>query len=123
MSQYQQYDSVILNQPISLPDRTSVPAGTAGAVVEILNDGEAYLVELFGRWVKVAADGNLTETDPFDPDGFLQTLGVETVFPQQLCARPDLPQDLLARLITLPIEQLQAVQHFAEFLYHSHRAI
>jgi hypothetical protein len=38
-------------------DGEIAPAGTPGAIVEIFKDGEAYLVELFGVWVKQARQG------------------------------------------------------------------
>lgn len=52
MSKFQLFDAVNLTQEISLADKGVAPPETAGAIVEVFNNGEAYLVELFGGWVK-----------------------------------------------------------------------
>jgi hypothetical protein len=52
MSLFQLFDAVHLKEPILLAGGESVAAGTAGAIVEVLRDGEAFMVELFGGWVK-----------------------------------------------------------------------
>lgn len=46
MTTLQLFDSVKLCEAITLADDQVVPAGTRGAVVELLEDGEAYVVEL-----------------------------------------------------------------------------
>jgi hypothetical protein len=51
MSKFQLFDAVSLTEPIALPDRPIAPPETAGAIVEVFKNGEAYLVELFGGWV------------------------------------------------------------------------
>ena len=51
MSKFQLFDAVSLTEPIALADRPIAPPETAGAIIEIFKNGEAYLVELFGGWV------------------------------------------------------------------------
>jgi hypothetical protein len=58
------------------------PVGTRGAIVEVLNPGEAYLVELFGSWVKYDQNGNFIPA--YAPEAFRSPLGIEWVYPQQL---------------------------------------
>ncbi|MGK7903457.1 MAG: hypothetical protein AB4352_19030 [Hormoscilla sp.] len=48
MSKFQLFDAVNLTSEIALTEGGVAPAGTAAAIVEIFNDGEAYMVELFG---------------------------------------------------------------------------
>jgi len=84
MSQFHLYDAVNLTEAIPLSNGSTAPSGTAGAVVEVFKNGEAYLVELFGDWVKADVQGDFVPTTADDPAAFMTTLGVETVFPQQL---------------------------------------
>lgn len=42
---YNLFDSVRLKEAVSLTDGGMAEAGTVGAIVEIFNEGEAYLVE------------------------------------------------------------------------------
>jgi hypothetical protein len=83
MTQLQLFDSVQLKEPIALSDGDTAPTGTPGAIVEIFNDGEAYLVELFGDWVKLERQ-DWIPSQPNDPEAFRTTIGVETVYPHQL---------------------------------------
>lgn len=83
MTQLQLFDSIQLKEPIALSDGDTAPTGTPGAIVEIFNDGEAYLVELFGGWVKQVGQ-NWLPSDRNDPQAFRETIGVETVYPHQL---------------------------------------
>ena len=90
---FQLFDIVQLTEAIPLfGDFTNAaiqsdvaPLGTHGAIVEMFNDGEAYLVELFGNWIKVGVEANeLIAAEPDDPQAFRETIGVETVYPHQL---------------------------------------
>ena len=60
MSQFQLFDGVQLTEDITLTDGGIALKGTEGAIVEVLNNGEAYIVELFGGWVKYDSEGNFT---------------------------------------------------------------
>jgi hypothetical protein len=84
MTQFQLFDSVKLMEAIMLSEGELAPEGTPGAIVEVLNDGEAYLVELFDGWVKSNEKGNFITATPDESDAFVETLGVELAYPQQL---------------------------------------
>ena len=59
----------------------------AAAIVEVFNGGEAceaYMVELFGGWVKAEVGGDFVPVTEDEPGAFMETLGVETVYPHQL---------------------------------------
>jgi hypothetical protein len=72
MSQFQLFDSIQLKEPIQIDLNTIAPIGTPGAIVEIFNNGEAYMVELFGTWVKLGENGDFTASDRTDPKSFLE---------------------------------------------------
>lgn len=92
MSQFQLFDGVELTEEIRLtgdfsnalntPDIAAI--GTVGAIVEVFNGGEAYLVELFGGWIAMHDCGNVSSMKPTDPEAFRETIGVETGYPHQL---------------------------------------
>lgn len=84
MNKFQLFDSVKLNEAIALSDGGTAPEGTIGAIVEVFNDGEAYMVELFDGWVKYDPTEMLVPADAHDSESFLKTIAVETVYPQQL---------------------------------------
>jgi hypothetical protein len=84
MTQFQLFDSVNLNQSIVLENGETAPEGTPGAIVEVFKDGEAFMVELFGGWVKTDEDGDFVCAVPEESGAFMETLGVETVYPHQL---------------------------------------
>ena len=84
MSKFQIFDFVTLNQDIQLHTGGIAPQRTDGAIVEIFKDGEAYLVELFGGWLKFTAEGDMIETSQDDPESFRDTLDVETLYPHQI---------------------------------------
>lgn len=84
MRKFQLFDSVKLAEDISLTDGGIAPMGTVGAVVEILKEGEAYLVELFGGWVKYDEKGNFILATQTEKEAFMETIGVEIIFPHQL---------------------------------------
>lgn len=124
MTQFQLFDSVKLKEAIPLTEGGTAEANTPGAVVEVFNQGEAYMVELFGAWVKTTSDGHFIPAHPNEEGAFMETLGVETVSPQQLrLVKPaqetvGARAKLLAILETLPETLLAEVQDFAEFLQH-----
>jgi hypothetical protein len=124
MSKFQMYDSVTLNQDIQLHTGKIAPQGTDGAIVEIFKDGEAYLVELFGGWLKFTTEGDAIETSQDDPEAFRDTLDVETIYPHQInlvnvdqqSDKHKVKQQLLALLDLLPEESILQVKDFTEFL-------
>ena len=122
MSQFQLFDSVKLKESIPLENGGSAPIGTAGAIVEVFKDGEAYLVELFGRWVTAAADSDFINSSPDEPDAFMETIGIETIAPHQISLVTPASEtvgvraQLLALIEELPEDTLEEVRNFAEFL-------
>ena len=124
MSKFQIFDSVTLNQDIQLHSAGIAPQGTDGAIVEIFKDGEAYLVELFGGWLKFTTEGDTIETSQDDPEAFRDTLDVETLYPDQInpinahqqSDKQKVKQQLLALLELLPEESILQVKDFTEFL-------
>lgn len=118
MSKYQLFDSVVLLEPVTLFDGAVAPMGATGAIVEVYNDGEAYEVEIFGNWVKQADNGELLKTQHLDePDTFMETIGVATLYPQQVMRRLTKHEERLLEIIhRLPEERLAQVVDFAEFL-------
>lgn len=122
MSQFQLFDSVKLKEAIALTDGGTAPEGTPGAIVEVFNDGEAYMVELFGGWVKADIQGDFTPANRDESDSFMETIGVETVSPQQLrLVKParetiGVRGQILAVLDNLSEDKLAEVLDFSEFL-------
>ena len=124
MSKFQMFDSVTLNQDIQLRSGGVAPQGTDGAIVEIFKDGEAYLVELFGGWLKFTTEGEMIETSQDDPKAFRDTLDLETIYPHQInlvnvdqqSDKHKVKQQLLALLELLPEESILQVKDFTEFL-------
>ncbi|PSB26036.1 DUF2281 domain-containing protein [Stenomitos frigidus] len=122
MAQFQLFDSVKLTEAIALSNGELAPEGTPGAIVEVLKEGEAYLVELFDGWVKSNEKGNFVTATPDEPGAFVETLGVELAYPQQLqlvkAARDTtgVRGQLTAVLDELPDDLITEVFNFAEFL-------
>ena len=81
MSKFQLFDAVSLTEEIALADGGVAPPETAGAIVEVFKNGEAYLVELFGGWVKAEVGGDFVLATQDQPESFMETIGVETVYP------------------------------------------
>lgn len=127
MSQFQLFDSVKLKEPLLLDTGDMAPEGSPGAIVEVFNNGEAYMVELFGGWVKADEGKGFTATDQNDPDSFRETIGVETVYPHQLyLVKParetvGIRAQILALMDELPEATLEEVRDFAEFLKYKQR--
>lgn len=88
-TQFQLFDSVNLKKEIALEGGNTAPEGTPGVITEVFKDGEAFMVELFGGWVKTNEAGDFIPAGSEESGAFMETLGVETVYPRQLIlARP-----------------------------------
>ena len=122
MSQFQLFDSIKLTEALSLETGTTAPIGAPGAIVEVFNHGEAYLVELFGGWVTAEVGKDFSPTDPHNPNSFMETIGLETVYPHQMylvksdCQTSGTRSQLLALMDELPEAKLETIRDFAEFL-------
>lgn len=119
---FQLFDNIRLIEEIALSDGGSIPKETSGTIVEIFNNGEAYLVEFFGNWVKYNADGNFIPADKNDKNSFMETLRVETVYENQIILTVSarelmgVKEHLIAMLETFPEDLILQVRDFAEFL-------
>ncbi|MGJ3245051.1 MAG: hypothetical protein ACFE0I_03130 [Elainellaceae cyanobacterium] len=117
------FDAVKLREPITLDGDHIASEDTLGSIVEVFSDGEAYLVELFGDWVKYDEDDNLIAATRTDPDSFLESIGVATVYPDQIrLVKParevvGIRAQLLASLDEMPDAMLEEVTDFVEFLH------
>lgn len=126
---FQLFDSVKLKEAVTLTDGGIAPEGSSGAIVEVFNNGEAYMVELFGGWVKYDAAENFVPAKREEAESFLETIGVETVYPQQLqLVKPaqetvGVRARLAAVLDDLSEDLLAEVQDFAEFLRQKQRSL
>lgn len=122
MTRFQLFDSVKLSESVTLAEGEVASAGTRGAIVELLADGEAYMVELFGDWVKIDDKGNWILASANDPDAFTETLGVATVSLGQIELLTPAEKTtgakthLLAIVEDLPEQAVIEVADFAEFL-------
>jgi hypothetical protein len=122
MTQYQLFDAVRLREDLSLEEGETAPKGTPGAIVEVLADGQAYLVELFGGWLKLDEQGEYRPALASEPDVFRETIGVETLSAQQLhLVKPakemvGVKGHLLSVLDELSEDRLVQVDEFAESL-------
>ena len=125
---YNLFDSVKLKEAIPLSDGGMAEAGTVGAIVEVFNEGEAYLVELFGGWVKYDESENFVSATSIGQDTFRETIGIETVYPRQLeLIQParetvSVRAHLLSLLDELTEEKLAEVRDFAEFLQQKQKS-
>ena len=121
MSQFKLFDSVKLKDSLILDTGETIPEDSLGAIVEIFNDGEAYMVELFGGWVKAEGGQDFSPADRDDPESFMETIGVETVYPHQIILVNSAKMmgtraELLALVDELPENALTEVRDFAVFL-------
>lgn len=116
------FDLVKLTEAIPLTDGGIADVETVGAIVEVFDGGEAYMVELFGGWVKYDEQENFVPASRAERGAFRETIGVETVYPNQLelvrLARETVSvrAHLLSLLDNLSTENLSEVRDFAEFL-------
>ncbi len=117
------FDAVELTESITLAEGQVVPVGASGAIVEVLERGEAYLVELFGGWVQRNREGYLVAAQPEELAAFVETLGVALIPPAHLRLRQSADQTVgeRARLYAvvegMPAHLVKEVADFAEFLY------
>ncbi len=122
MSQFQLFDSIRLTEAVSLDTGATAPIGSPGAIVEMFNQGEAYLVELFGGWVTAEVGGDFSLADQDNPNSFVETIGLATVYPHQIhlvqsAGEPNgIRSQLLALMDELSEAKLETVRDFAEFL-------
>lgn len=127
MKKFNLFDGVKLTEEIPLTDGGKAPVGIVGAIVEVLNDGEAYIVELFGGWVKYDEQGNFLPATQDEEGSFMETIGVETAYPHQLVltvpARETMGvrAHLAALLDDLSDDLVAEVRDFAEFLRYKHQ--
>ncbi|MGF1601615.1 MAG: hypothetical protein ACFCU8_06280 [Thermosynechococcaceae cyanobacterium] len=134
MEQFKLLDQVQLLEPISLSGDFSnslalgdtAPVGAVGTVVEVLEPGQAFLVELFGDWVKLQESEGLYRATAQETGAFRETLGVEVVQSQQmvLLQRSNAAKvDLFQLLDDMPEDLLAEVQTFAEFLRYRRQQV
>lgn len=129
MSKFQLFDAVNLTEAVTLADGGVAPPETAGAIVEVFKNGEAYLVELFGGWVKAEVGGDFVPATQDQPESFMETIGVETVYPHQLqlvksaSEMMGIREHLLSVLNNLPDELVAEVCDFAEFLQEKQQKV
>lgn len=127
MTQFNLFDRVRLLEPITLISDMSnaievtdvASIGTVGNIVEVLEPGKAFLVELFGDWIVSESEEGLRRAKADDDGAFRETIGVETVYSQQieLLQRSDIVKARLFQLLEeLPESLLPKVQEFAESL-------
>ncbi|OIP69060.1 MAG: hypothetical protein AUK43_13960 [Oscillatoriales cyanobacterium CG2_30_40_61] len=122
MSKFKLFDAVHLTETIPLTDGGVASIGTVGTIVEVLKAGEAYIVELFGNWVKYDHEGNFIPAKSEELEAFMETIGVEIVNPEQIILTASADQLLSAReQLTLVLDDLSEdlileVRDFAEFL-------
>ncbi len=129
MSKFQLFDAVNLTEAVALADGEIAPPQTAGAIVEVFKNGEAYLVELFGGWVKAEVGGDFVPATQDEPGAFMETIGVETVYPHQLQLLKSasefmgVRERLLSVLNNLSDELVAEVCDFAEFLQEKEQKV
>ena len=122
MTRFHLFDGVKLIEDIPLTDGGVAQAGTVAAIVEVLGNGKAYIVELFGGWVKYDENEDFVPATQDEPDSFMETIGVETVYPHQLVLTIDaretmgVREHLAAVLDNLSDDLVAEVCDFAEFL-------
>ena len=127
-TKYKLFDSVKLKEAIPLFDGGMAEVETVGAIVEVVEEGEAYLVELFGEWVKYDEQENFVSAISHEKDAFRETIGIETVYPQQLeLVQParetvSVRAHLLSLLDELTEEKMAEVRDFVEFLQQKQRS-
>ncbi|CCI16728.1 conserved hypothetical protein [Microcystis aeruginosa PCC 9806] len=70
MSKFKLFEDIQITEDIPLTDGVIAPIGTVGA-------GEAYLVELFGDWVKYDEQGNFVSATQTEKEAFMETIGAD----------------------------------------------
>jgi len=128
MVQFQLFDAVKLTQSVPLNDGALAPPGTPGAVVEVLGEGDAYLVEIFGPWVRPDEQGNTVPAQPGEASAFQRTLDVVTLTGAEMALVTPAMQSvgpqaqLLSIVDELPQVMVAEIVDFAQFLRHKQRA-
>ena len=84
MKSFNLFDTVKTIEEIPLADGNIAPINTIGVIVEIYNNGEAYEVELFGGWVEYNEQGGFVVSHSNNPNSFVETIAVITLYPQQI---------------------------------------
>jgi hypothetical protein len=123
MTQFQLFDAVNLTEEIALEEGGSALEGTPGTIVEVFKNGEAFMVELFGGWVKTDESGDFVPDVPDESEAFMETLEVETVSPHQLLLLVKSAREVMGvkAHLNFVLEQLSEdllaeVSDFAKFL-------
>ena len=127
MEQFNLLDQVRLLEPIALASdfgnaltvQEEALIGATGTIVEVLEPGQVFLVELFGDWVKLEGAEGLRRAQASEEGAFQETLGVEVVRSHQMTLlKPSnvVKVGLFRLLDEMPEELLEEVQTFAEFL-------
>ena len=122
MNQFNLFDTVKLTQDITTDKGDVISKDITGTIVEIYNEGEAYEVELFGSWVEYSSLGDVIPSNANSPHAFVETIAVETLYPQQIALVTPASQtvgiraQLLAILDELSDDKLNKVRDFAETL-------
>jgi hypothetical protein len=122
MKSFNLFDTVKTIEAIPLANDNIAPINTIGVIVDIDNDGEAYEVELFGNWVEYNPQGELTVSNSNNPNAFVETIAVITLYPQQISfVKParetvGIRAQLLGVLDELSEEKLNQVKDFTETL-------
>ena len=119
MNQLNLFDTVKLTQEIKTDKGDTLSENTVGTIVEIYNEGEAYEVELFGDWVEYDQTGQFIPSNSQNPNAFVETIAVETLYPYQVTLVKAASQtvgisaQLLALLDELSEDKLTQVRDFA----------
>ncbi len=127
MPQFELFDAVKLTQPMRLDDGDLAPPETPGAIVEVLGEGEAYLVELFGPWMQRNEKGDFLPALAGVAGAFQRTLDVVTLSAHEIAlVSPALQTvgaeaQLLSIVEDLSQELVIEIVDFAQFLRHKQR--
>ncbi len=129
MEKFNLFDAVTLTKAVVLSNGTEAPAGSVAAIVEALDDGQAYLVEVFDQWIALDESGRALSSHPSAQNGYQTSLGVAFVKQEEIELLYPAEETMGARgrLLTLmdqlPEEILHEVLDFAEFLQNKQRDI
>lgn len=127
MTQFQLFDAVKLTQPVLLDDNTLAPLGSPGAIVGVLGEDDAYLVEVFGPWVRRDEQENTVPARPDEEGAFQRTLDVVTLTDAEMSLVTPAGEtvgaeaQLLSIVEELPQEVVSEIVDFAQFLRHKQR--
>ena len=92
MEQFNLFDRVQLIEPVALTgdfsnalaNQDKAASGTLGTIVEVLEPGRVFLVELFGHWVRLKDTEGLHQASAEEKGAFRETLGVEVMRVDQM---------------------------------------